>query len=198
MGAPRVSAWTVVGACSCRCRSCRLGVASSAHFSSVGGNGLWLLGFSKLLDDGFQGADDLVLLNLGLGEAIENIARVTMEVNPVKISCRLKNFIEDSVNHKFKLNIFRIVQEQLNNILKHARATIVIVSLSQNKELITLTISDNGIGFDTGKKRTGIGVDNIKSRAVAYQGVAEFVSQPGQGCVLNATFPFTDILLPEN
>ena len=127
--------------------------------------------------------------NLGLCEAIDNVTRDTMEVNPVKISCALKSFKEHSVNDKFKLNVFRIVQEQLNNILKHAKATEVTISLSQNKKSIILSISDNGVGFDTGKKRKGIGIANIKSRAASYNGTADFVSQPGQGCVLTVTFP---------
>ena len=133
--------------------------------------------------------------NLGLCEAIESVAQNTMEVNPVKISCTLESFIESSVNDKFKLNLFRIVQEQLNNILKHAKATGITISLSQNKKSVMLAISDNGVGFDTSKKRKGIGVDNIKSRAASYKGIADFVSQPGQGCVLTVTFPVTDALL---
>src|SRR5665647_2123704 len=51
----------------------------------------------------------------------------------------------------------QIVQEQMNNILKHAKATEVTMSLSQNKKIIILSISDNGVGFDTGKKQKGIG-----------------------------------------
>jgi PAS domain S-box-containing protein len=136
-----------------------------------------------------------IIKNLGLSEAIDNVVRDTMEVNPVKISCTLKSFIEHSVNDKFKLNVYRIMQEQLNNILKHAKATKVIISLAQNKKSIILTVSDNGVGFDTGKKRKGIGVDNIKSRAASYNGTADFVSQPGQGCVLTATFPVSDRLV---
>jgi len=53
---------------------------------------------------------------LGLCEAIVNMTKDTMEVNPVKISFEPTNFSEDSVNNKFKLNILRIVQEQLSNI----------------------------------------------------------------------------------
>lgn len=136
-----------------------------------------------------------VIKNLGLCESIEDIVRDTMEIYPIKISYSLKNFKEDSVNDKFKLNIFRIVQEQLNNILKHAKATKVILSLSQDKVSTVLLISDNGIGFDTGKKRTGIGVDNIKSRASSYNGTADFVSQSGQGCVLTVRFPVINMLL---
>lgn len=133
--------------------------------------------------------------NLGLCESIESLALNTMEVNPVKISCALKSFKEQSVNDKFKLNIFRIVQEQLNNILKHAKAKRVAISLSQNKKSVILSISDNGVGFDTTQRSKGIGMENIKSRAAYYNGTSFFVSQPGQGCVLTVTFPVTDTVM---
>jgi signal transduction histidine kinase len=100
----------------------------------------------------------------------------------------MKTFAETSVNNKFKLNIFRIVQEQLNNILKYAKATKIIISLLQNQTAVTLIISDNGIGFDTSKKQKGIGMANIKSRAGAYNGHAGFISEPGKGCVLTVAF----------
>lgn len=58
-----------------------------------------------------------------------------------------------------------------------------------------LSISDNGVGFDTGKKSKGIGIDNIKNRAGAYNGTADFISQPGMGCELKVTFPVGDSLL---
>lgn len=133
--------------------------------------------------------------NLGLCESIENISAQTMEVSPVKITCSLKNFRENSVHDKFKRNVYRIVQEQLNNILKHAHATEVNISLLQNPKSIMLSISDNGVGFDTSKKQEGIGLANIKSRAATYNGIASFVSQPGQGCILQVKFPVTDVLL---
>lgn len=133
--------------------------------------------------------------NLGLLESIENLTRDTMEVNPIKISCVLDSYIENRVNDQFRKNVFRIVQEQMNNILKHAKATEVTISLSQKNKFIILSISDNGVGFDTGKKQKGIGIANIKSRAVSYNGTADFISQPGRGCVLVVTFPVTDALL---
>ena len=58
-----------------------------------------------------------IIKNLGLCDAIDNIARDTMEISPVKILLITNSFIESSVNDKFKLNILRIVQEQINNIL---------------------------------------------------------------------------------
>ncbi len=129
-----------------------------------------------------------IIKNLGLSEAIDNLVSDAIEISPVKISCTMDSFSEHSVNDKFKINVFRIVQEQMNNILKHAKPTAVIISLIQNEKFIILTISDNGVGFDTGKKQKGIGIANIKSRAAAYNGTADFVSQPGKGCILTVTF----------
>lgn len=136
-----------------------------------------------------------VIKDMGLCEAIDNTIKDAMEIHPVKIFCTQDNLIERRLNDKFKMNIFRIVQEQLNNILKHARASVVNIGLSQNKNTIRLSIADNGVGFDTAKKTKGIGMMNIKSRAKAYRGSADFVAQPGKGCVLTVTFPVTDALL---
>jgi len=121
-----------------------------------------------------------------------------MDANPIKITCILDSFKENTVHNKFKLNVYRIVQEQLNNILKHAAATEASICLLQDEKTILLMISDNGVGFDTGQKKKGIGIDNIMSRAEDYHGTAEFESKPGDGCVLTVVFPVSEILLNMN
>lgn len=133
--------------------------------------------------------------NLGLCESIETLAKDTMEVSPVKITCLVDGFKEQSVHDKFKLTLYRIVQEQLNNILKHAKAKKVTISLLQNNKWIKLSMTDDGIGFNTANHQNGIGIANIRSRAAAYNGTAAFVSKPGHGCVLNVTFPLLDELM---
>jgi signal transduction histidine kinase len=124
---------------------------------------------------------------LGLGDAIGKIARDTMETSGLKITYTVTPLVE-AANEKFKINIFRIIQEQLNNILKHAAATKVSIIISQTKTEISLRINDNGKGFNTFSKHHGIGVDNIKSRATTHHGVAQFVSRPGHGCKLTVAF----------
>ncbi|HMH34979.1 MAG TPA: PAS domain S-box protein [Puia sp.] len=141
-----------------------------------------------------QGLTTGIIPSLGICEAIYNVSKDAMEVAPVKISCALEVFLENKMSDKFKLNIFRIVQEQLNNVLKHSKATEATISLSQNEKLIILSISDNGIGFDTGKTQEGIGLANIKGRAASYNGTAYFLSRPAQGCVLTVNFPVKDAL----
>lgn len=136
-----------------------------------------------------------IIRNFGLYEAISKICHDTMESNPIKLDCKMDRRLEKKVNDKFKLNIFRIIQEQFNNILKHAKAAHVTVSLSQTKKNILLVVSDDGAGFDTGKKRNGIGLTNIQSRAELYNGGVHFTSSPGKGCVLTVSFPVAGNLL---
>lgn len=131
--------------------------------------------------------------HLGLREAIETISRDSMQVSELDISCKMNGFDEKSVNEKFKVNLFRIVQEQLNNILKHAHATHVVINLSQNKGATTLTLTDDGVGFDTSGRPKGIGLVNIRDRANLFGGHAEFESSLGKGCRLKVEFPKSSI-----
>ena len=145
-----------------------------------------------------KGLTSDTLKTIGLRSAIENIAVDTMGANPVKISLALESYVGPGLNNKFELNVFRIVQQHLNNILTHAKATEVNIILEQNEKAISLTISDNGIGFDMTKQRKGIGVNNIRSRVLEYNGAADFISQPGRGCKLKVTFPLPIGTSPEN
>jgi PAS domain S-box-containing protein len=130
-----------------------------------------------------------VLKNVGLCHAINKFSEDIMEVLPIKIICTMDEKIHSQMNEKFNLNVFRIVQEQLNNIIKHSKAAIVKIDLSQNKKSVILSISDNGVGFDATKNANGAGIENIKSRASSFKGITDLDSQPGQGCVLTVTFP---------
>ena len=135
-----------------------------------------------------------IFKNIGLCETILNVSEDTMKVNPIKIFLELADFREHLVSNKVKLNVFKIVQEQLNNILKHAKATEVTICLLQIKKSIVLSISDNGGGFDTSQKQKGTGIANIKSEAASCNGTADFISQPGQGSILTVTFRVSDAI----
>ena len=95
---------------------------------------------------------------------------------------------ESLFDERLSVAIFRIVQEQLNNILKHASATTVIIELKQDDRILQLRIKDDGIGFDTSEKRTGIGLKNIVSRIELFKGTQVINSRPGEGCELAVNF----------
>lgn len=88
-----------------------------------------------------------------------------------------------------KETLFRIAQEQLSNIDKHAKAGVIVMRLSNNSHLVTMIIHDDGIGFDPEQIRKGIGITNILNRAESYNGTANFMSRPGMGCSLCIKIP---------
>jgi PAS domain S-box-containing protein len=140
-----------------------------------------------------KGLTSNTISEFGLSGAIGRIIKDTMEVNALKICFKLDQSLEDEMSDKFKLNAFRIFQEQLNNILKHSRASKANITFSTTKTELKFCMTDNGIGFDTNQKANGIGMDNILDRAKLYKGIAEFVSRPGEGCTLALKFPLPAI-----
>ena len=88
-----------------------------------------------------------------------------------------------------KLAIFRILQEQLTNVIKHAGARNVKIELSQCELHTRLEVSDDGQGFDTARASSGIGLLNISSRAKVFGGSLSITSSPGAGTCLLVTMP---------
>ncbi len=88
-------------------------------------------------------------------------------------------------------SLYRIVQEALTNIHKHAQADTVRVELHHHAGLICLTIDDDGKGFDPAQNTTGFGLQSIRERTSALGGKVILESQPGQGCHLSVSLPFS-------
>jgi len=88
-----------------------------------------------------------------------------------------------------KVTLFRILQEQLKNIIKHSRAGNVYISLQRNGADIALVIKDDGIGFDLSQTHRGIGLSNIYERVRFYNGTADIKTAPGEGCTLTIVIP---------
>ncbi|MGC8751663.1 PAS domain S-box protein [Hydrotalea sp.] len=89
------------------------------------------------------------------------------------------------------LNLYRILQEQLNNIYKYANATIIEVNLNADDKEVELYIYDNGRGFDMKIQRNGIGLSNIQRRAALFSGYARILSSPGNGCSVKVFIPLS-------
>ncbi|RYY71991.1 MAG: PAS domain S-box protein [Chitinophagaceae bacterium] len=136
-----------------------------------------------------------LITELGLCESINNLSNDIMMVNELQINIDHSDFTEEGLNENFKLTIYRIIQEQLTNILKHARATKSNILLSTNENDIYLEVNDNGIGFDISKKRQGIGLSNIQSRVSMYEGTVEVFSGPEKGSKLSVKFPLSEAAL---
>jgi signal transduction histidine kinase len=88
--------------------------------------------------------------------------------------------------------LFRIVQESLANIIKHAEATQINIKLHYTKKHLQIEIIDNGVGFIHSEKLDSNGIKNITSRAKLMDGIAEFISVPGKGTIVKVKIPIYD------
>jgi PAS domain S-box-containing protein len=95
----------------------------------------------------------------------------------------------DLLSQGKKTTLFRIVQEQLKNILKHSKATSTQIFLQTKDERVQLIIKDNGTGFNPKQTHQGIGLSNIYERTKFYNGTADIQTSPGKGCVLTVSLP---------
>ncbi|NVO19030.1 MAG: HAMP domain-containing protein [Bacteroidetes bacterium] len=93
------------------------------------------------------------------------------------------------INKKTKTYLFRIVQEALNNIVKHSSATAAKVEITQTKENIFLSISDNGKGFNIEEVSLGNGLNNMRERTSLLNGTFSIQSQPGSGATIEIQIP---------
>jgi len=107
----------------------------------------------------------------------------------LSITLEVRKVNEKGIPPQVKEALYRIIQEQLSNIHKHAKASQVQVRMSTNTGFVMLMIIDNGIGFDPKTKRKGIGISNICHRAESFDGKVELISQPGAGCTLAVKIP---------
>jgi signal transduction histidine kinase len=94
-----------------------------------------------------------------------------------------------------EINIYRMVQECVNNILKHAHATTVSVIVKKKEHSIEITVRDNGSGFDVSKnrittERTGYGLTGLAERIKAFNGSLHIVSAPGNGSTVHISLEY--------
>jgi PAS domain S-box-containing protein len=95
-----------------------------------------------------------------------------------------QKIVSESVSPDIQLNLYRILQEQLKNIVKYAKASSIKVGLSLHNDVIRMYIIDNGVGFDIARVKKGIGLINIQRRAELFCGKFSINTSPGKGCQL--------------
>ncbi|WP_299607221.1 sensor histidine kinase [uncultured Aquimarina sp.] len=100
-----------------------------------------------------------------------------------------ENIDWEVVDDQKKVNLFRIIQESLQNIFKHAKAKSVKINFDYVDDKINLTILDDGIGFKSSKVKRGIGLKNITSRVTQMNGVVDFISNQDAGTKVSVGIP---------
>lgn len=124
------------------------------------------------------------LIDFGLVQALKGLCDKINQSEIVKIEFHYRGFT-DRLDSNVELNLYRIAQELINNALKYAQAKEIVVQLVKRKSEISLTVEDDGLGFDPNKLTnlldTGIGMRNIKTRVDVLGGEFTIDTQVGKG-----------------
>lgn len=178
----------------------------------LAGSGLFLAFIKEKLDDKdfvIKTLDDLKKYNM---EAIDELRRLSHQLAPsvqegATLEDKIKWLIQSlNLDEKFSVTVhienfkrplddtiqlafYRILQEQLSNIIKHAGASAVTIDIRAIHQLVYLQVKDNGKGFDVNTKKMGIGLENIRRRVQMLKGKVDIISFPGKGCEVNVEIP---------
>lgn len=127
------------------------------------------------------------LVSNGLSAALNELKRSIDASGKIKVNV-FETASQYQFGSEFEIAVFRIVQEALSNVLKHAEATKVDIHLTSSATAFTLIIEDNGKGFDLSKSKRGIGLMNIKQRVSAMNGEFNIDSKLGKGTTIIVEF----------
>jgi len=129
--------------------------------------------------------------NLGLSETIKDMASNWRSQHP---SIQIDLFVGKNLDHlgeAININIYRIIQEAMNNCLKHARAHNISINLDHKDKYLTLIFNDDGVGFDTNllTKSKQFGLIGMKERVKSLSGMFSIKSTPTKGTLINISIP---------
>lgn len=134
--------------------------------------------------------------DLGLIDSISDLVESVRTTRAIHVEFYPVGKFDERISDKEKLMLFRIIQEQVNNVLKHsgARNLIIELLLEETENRVELNITDDGKGFDPEnvKGKKGLGLSNIMSRADLFGGKVTIMSAPGHGCKLRVQVPIQD------
>jgi signal transduction histidine kinase len=131
---------------------------------------------ARLLREGLEPAIRDLCLSLLVKSAIEPVLEINADLT--------------SLNPEHQLSLYRIIQELLNNIVKHAGASEVLIQFTKVDEGISLVIEDNGRGFDVEARKQdgGLGLGSLRNRVNLINGFLDLASTPGQGTTVTINF----------
>jgi signal transduction histidine kinase/ligand-binding sensor domain-containing protein len=126
------------------------------------------------------------LEHLGLTTALETMIEAVEAATEIEFALRIDD-VDDTLSKDAEINLYRVVQECLNNIVKHSNATAAKISLIRNNGFLNLSVEDDGKGFDVGaaKDKRGLGLTGIGERAKMLNAEYEINSLEGKGTTIN-------------
>lgn len=129
------------------------------------------------------------LTQIGLGAALHDLFMKINESNLLRVNLNVTG-LEERLPPSTEIAVYRVVQEIINNMIKHSKADTITVKIVRSESSMNLTIADNGIGFEKEliSKSTGLGWKNIFSRISMLNGEIDVDSAPGSGTSINIQF----------
>lgn len=129
-----------------------------------------------------------VLARYGLKKAIETFIRNAMISEMIQISLSA-NIDKKRYKESIEVVLYRICCELINNTQRHAFASKIAISLTDDNKIIELNYEDNGVGFDSSHEKYGMGLTNIVSRVKALHGTIDLISSPQKGFNAHIALP---------
>ncbi|HRQ30618.1 MAG TPA: histidine kinase [Saprospiraceae bacterium] len=128
------------------------------------------------------------LIRFGLEATLRDYTEKLNKSIPMCIHYQSYNY--KRVDQSIEINLYRIIQEVINNAIKHAKATDLFVQLDYIDDQLIIAMEDNGVGFDTSdkSKMNGIGLSNIANRVSYFNGIMEITSTPQKGTLVMIEF----------
>ncbi len=133
-----------------------------------------------------------LLRSAGLGHAVGSLVDDFTRRTRVKVDVRFSGEISSDIPEEAALACYRIVQESLTNIIRHAKAMEVKVHLSRLQNAIRIDVEDNGVGFEPERMKKTTGLTGMRERALALGGEFNIESIPGKGTHINALIPLSE------
>ena len=146
---------------------------------------------SSIASDIRQISHDLMpssLIDFGVVTALSNFSKRISESSDIEVHYQ-SNIKDGHLTKEYELNIYRIVQELVNNALKYSQCKNIEISLRKDGANINILVQDDGIGMDTSNTSEGIGLYNIKTRVDSLHGDVDIDSQLGGGVTAHIGLP---------
>jgi two-component system sensor histidine kinase UhpB len=132
-----------------------------------------------------------VLDDLGLLAALRWLAEDCRERLHLSVDLQLAPLPAASLPPLYETTLFRVAQESLTNVARHAHASAVMIELASTATQVTLRIQDNGQGYAAAPRSAGLGVRGMRERLELLNGSLELRTEPGQGTTVLATLPLS-------
>ena len=121
---------------------------------------------------------------------VNNLIEQQENLSEAKVTFLIDMQIEwEKFDNTLKINLYRILQESLQNINKYAKAKNIKIEIQKSEKYLRMVIADDGIGFSVKKKSKGIGLQNMMSRAETSKGTLDIKSKPGKGTTITINVP---------